>query len=89
MINENKQLNGIRLVYIQKNHSEDVHQSLLNDSIINTISDNDLKTFLSALMNYEIHNYQHAENNFYSLTNNSIYNIYSYINIASIQKDKA
>ena len=89
MINENKQLNGIRLVYMQKNHDEEEHQSLLNDSIINTINDNDLKTFLSALMNYEIHNYQHAENNFYSLTNNSIYNIYSYINIASIQKDKA
>ena len=88
-INENKQLNGLRLIYMQKESFDENYQSLLNDSIVESIEDNELKTFLSALLNYEIHNYQHAERNFYSLTNSDTYDIYAYINIASIQQDKA
>ena len=68
---------------------DDNYQSLLNDSIIDLIEDDNLKTFLSALLDYEIHNYQHAENYFNTLINNSVYNIYAAINISSIQKDKA
>ncbi len=88
-INENKQLNGLRLIYMQKNNFNENHQSQLNDSIIETIDDEDLKIFLYALLNYEIHNYQHAENNFNLLINNNVYGNYAAINIASIQKDKA
>ena len=88
-INENKQLNGLRLVYMLKEMSNDNYQSLLNDSIVENINDKNLKTFLSALLNYEIHNYQHAENDFYYLIDNNIYHAYAAINIASIQKDKA
>ena len=88
-INENNQFNSIRLVYMLKNIFDENYQSHLNDSIIETINDADLKTFLSALLNYEIHNYQHAENYLNTLTNNATYNIYAGINIASIQKDKA
>lgn len=88
-INENKQLNGLRLVYMQKDNFNESLQSLLNDSIIETIDDKNLRTFLYALLNYEIHNYQHAENNFKLLINNNTYNTYAAINIASIQKDKA
>lgn len=88
-INENKQLNGLRLVYMQKNTLDENYQSLLNDSIIESIDDHNLKTFLSALLNYEIHNYQHAEKDLYSLIGNNTYCIYAYLNIASIQKDKA
>ena len=88
-INENKQLDGLRLVYMQKEMLDDNYQSLLNDSIIDLIEDDNLKTFLSALLDYEIHNYQHAENYFNTLINNSVYNIYAAINISSIQKDKA
>lgn len=88
-INENNQLNGLRIVYTQKHFLDENYQSFLNDSIIKSIDDNDLKTFLDASLNYEIHNYQHAENGFNSLSDNSIYNIYANINIASIQKDKA
>ena len=85
----NKQLNGLRLVYLQKEFSDESYQSLLNDSIIETIDDENLRTFLSALLNYEIHNYQHAENNLYYLIDNNIYYTYAAINISSIQKDKA
>lgn len=88
-INENKQLNGLRLVYMHKDIFRENYQSLLNDSIIETIEDENLKIFLSALLNYEIHNYQQAENFFYHLIDNNIYNTYAAINIASIQKDKA
>ena len=88
-INENKQLNGLRLVYMHKDIFNENYQSLLNDSIIETIEDKNLKIFLSALLNYEIHNYQQAENFFYHLIDNNIYNTYAAINIASIQKDKA
>lgn len=88
-INENKQLDGLRLVYMQAEFFSDEYQSLLNDSIIELIDDKNLKTFLYGLSNYEIHNYQHAENKFKSLINNDIYKTYAYINIASLQKDKA
>ncbi len=88
-INENKDLNGLRLTYMLKDFSNDDYQSILNDSIIELINDNDLKTFLSALSNYEIHNFQHAEKKFNSLKDNNLYNIYASINIASLQTDKA
>ena len=88
-INESKQLNGMYLVYMQKENNNENYQSFLNDSIIESVSDNDLKVFLSALMNYEIHNYQHAERNLYQLISKNIYNVYASINIAAIQKDKA
>ena len=88
-INENKQLKGLRLVYMQADFSNEKYQSCLNDSIIGTIADNDLRTFLYGISNYEICNYQHAENKFKSLVGNNIYDIYAKINIASLQKDKA
>ena len=88
-INENKQLNGLRLVYMHKDIFNEDYQSFLNDSIIESIDDANLKTFLSALLNYEIHNYQYAENNLYQLIDNNIYHTYAAINIASLQKDKA
>lgn len=88
-INENRQLNGLRLVYMQAELSNENYQSCLNDSIIGSIDDKDLRTFLYGISNYEICNYQHAENNFKSLLGNNIYDIYAKINIASLQKDKA
>ena len=88
-INENKQLGGLRLVYMQADFSDEGYQSYLNDSIIESISDKDLKTFLKGISNYEIYNYQHAENDFSSLIGNTTYDIYANINIASLQKDKA
>lgn len=88
-INENKQLDGLQLVYMQEDIFSPKYQSLLNDSIIKTIKDNDLMIFLEGISNYEIHNYQHAENNFKSLLNNSIYRDYATLNLAALQYDKA
>ena len=88
-INENKQLNGLRLIYMLADFSNENYQSHINDSIIATINDKDLRTFLQGISNYEICNYQHAENNFKSLIGNKVYDTYSNINIASLQKDKA
>ncbi len=88
-INENKDLNGLRLTYKLKDFSDDDYQSVLNDSIIKLIDDDNLKAFVTALLNYEIHNFQHAENNFNLLNNNEVYGIYANINISSLQKDKA
>ena len=79
----------MQLTYILNDFSDSNHQSVLNDSIISLIEDKDLKTFLTALMNYEIHNYQHAEKYFNMLKNNDTFKVYSNINIASLQKDKA
>ena len=88
-LNENKDLNGLNLVYKIEDFFDEDYQSLLNDSIIESIADSDLRTFLWGLSNYEIHNYQHAENRFRSLINDDLYEIYSGINIACLQKDKA
>lgn len=87
-INENKQLNGLRLVYMREDYFKN-NRSYLNDSLIEMIDNAHLKTFLQGLSEYEIHNYQHAERNFYSLSDNNTYYIYATINIASLQKDKA
>ena len=88
-LNESKDLNGLNLAYVQIDFFDESHQSLLNDSIIENVKDKDLSIFLEGLSNYEIHNYQHSERNFYSLIDNNIYEIYAGINIASLQKDKA
>ena len=87
-INENKQLDGLRLVYMREDYFKN-NRSYLNDSLIEMIDNAHLKTFLQGLSEYEIHNYQHAERNFYSLSDNNTYYIYATINIASLQKDKA
>ena len=88
-VNENKDLKGLNLAYILQDFFDENHQSLINDSVIQNINDENLKTFLYALADYEIHNYQHAEDKFRSLANDNVYEIYSGINIAAIQKDKA
>lgn len=88
-INEKKELNKLQLAYkIEDIYSTD-YQSLLNDSIINSVGNNDLRTFLSGIINYEIHNYQHSENEFGSLLDNDMFNTYAAINIASLQQNKA
>ena len=88
-INEEKELNKLQLAYkIEDIHSSD-YQSLLNDSIINKVDNSDLKTFLNGIINYEIHNYQHSENEFKSLLNNETFKVYAAINLASLQQNKA
>lgn len=88
-INENKQLDGLRLVYVLEDFFNTNYQSLLNDSLIELIDDNELKNFMKGISDYEIHNYQLAEQTFSSLINNKTYDLYTYLNIASLQKDKA
>lgn len=86
-INEN--LEDFKLAYVLEDFFSDEYQSLLNDSIIETVKDDNLRTFLYAVSNYEIHNYQRAETYFKSLLKDKTYDLYANINIAAIQKDKA
>lgn len=88
-INENKKLNGLSLVYKHVDFFDDGYQSLLNDSIVEAVGDKRLVTFLNGVLNYEIHNYQHSEDNFRTLADDDVFEIYSAINIASLQKEKA
>ena len=88
-INENKELNKLQLSYRINDIFSENHQSLLNDSIVNSIDNIELKTFLNGIINYEIHNYQHSENDFRSLLDDETFNVYAAINIASLQQNKA
>lgn len=88
-INENKSLDKLQLAYKIEDVFSDEYSSLLNDSVVGSIKDQSLMTFLDGIVNYEIHNYQHAENNFRSLLDNDTYDLYAEINIASLQQNKA
>lgn len=88
-INERKDLNKLQLAYKIEDICSIDYQSLLNDSVISGVDDNDLRTFLNGIVNYEIHNYQHSENEFRSLLNNSTFDFYAAMNLASLQQNKA
>ncbi len=88
-INENDELGMLQIAYVCEDLFSDTYESLLNDSIISSIEDDDLRIFLRALSNYEIHNYRHAENDFQDLCVNPTYKLYATINIASLQQSKA
>lgn len=88
-INENKNLDKLELAYKIEDVFSDEYNSLLNDSVVGAVKDQSLMTFLDGIVNYEIHNYQRAENDFRTLLDNETYGLYAAINIASLQQNKA
>lgn len=89
VINENNTLDRLQLAYKIADIFSDDYQSLLNDSIIDNVEDEDLKTFLKGVANYEIHNYHHSESEFRSLLGDENLDLYAAMNIASLQQDRA
>ena len=86
-INEN--LSSFQLAYIRNEIFRDNYESLLNDSVVESVEDPELKTLLMGILNYELFNFRRAEDCFVSLIGNEIYNVYSVIDLASLQQTRA
>lgn len=87
-MSQNMRLNG-KLAYVENNLLEESHQSYINDSVINTIEDPNMRTFLNAMYNFEIHNYQKGESLFSSLLDDPVIGIYAGMNLSALQNEKA
>ena len=87
-ISESNKING-ELAYVVCDLFDESHKSYLNDSIINSIEDKKLRTFLNGVYNFEIYNYQHGETMFRELLDDPVWGVYSGINLAVLQNAKA
>ena len=65
------------------------HKSFINDSIIESIDNQNIKTFLNGVYNFEIYNYQRGEKLFMSLLDDPILGVYAGINLSALQNAKA
>ena len=63
--------------------------SLINDSIANSFANQNLRTFVNGVYNFEIYNYQRGEALFSSLLNDPVLGLYAGINLSVLQKAKA
>lgn len=87
-ISESNDLNGT-MAYVVNNLFDLNHNSIINDSIINSIDNQSLKTFLNGIYNFEVYNYQRGEMLFASLLNDPVFGVYAGINLSVLQNVKA
>lgn len=87
-ISESNNIGG-KMAYVTNDLLDPNHSSALNDSIINSIENQSIKTFLNGIYNFEIFNYQRSEMLFSSLLNDPVLGLYAYINLSAVQNLKA
>lgn len=87
-LSQNMRLEG-KLAYVENDLLEESHKSYINDSIINTIDNQSIRTFLNAMYNFEIYNYQKGEILFSSLLNDPLLGVYAGMNLSVLQNEKA
>lgn len=87
-LSENCDFDG-KIVMMQFDFFDDDHNSILNDSIIGLVDNEDVRLFLEGISNFEIFNYKHAETAFESLINHQSLGVYAGINLAVLQYAKA
>lgn len=87
-LSESNALKG-KLAYVINDIYDQNHKSLINDSIVNSIDNQSLKTLFEGLLNFEIYNYQRGENLFHSLLDDPVLGLYAGINLSALQNAKA
>lgn len=87
-ISQTNNLNG-KLAYIVNDLFDQNHTSFINDSIINTIDNQNIRTLLNGIYNFEVYNYQRGENIFISLLDDPVLGVYAGINLSVLQNAKA
>ncbi len=87
-LSQNTNLNG-KIVYIVNDIFNENHKSFINDSIIDYIDNQSLKTFLNGIYNFEIFNYQRSESLFTELLDDPVLGLYAGINLSVVQNAKA
>lgn len=88
LINENNDL-PMKLVIGEEYMISGRDDFIINDSIIATIKDPDLRNLLQGMHHFEIYNYQKAEEAFSSLINRDGYDSYGRMNLSAILMAKA
>ena len=87
-ISQNMRLDG-KIAYVVNDLFDENHTSFVNDSIINSIDNQSIKTFLNGIYNFEIYNYQKGENLFTSLLDDPLLGVYAGMNLSVLQNEKA
>ena len=87
-ISQTNNLDG-KLAYVVNDLFNPNHQSYINDSIIESIDNQNLREFVNGIYNFEIFNYQRGERIFKSLLDDPVLGIYAGINLSALQNAKA
>ena len=87
-LSQSNHLNG-KLAFVVNDLFDNDHKSFINDSVINSIDNESLKTFLNAMYNFEVFNYQRGEDLFASLLDDPVLGVYAGINLSVLQNAKA
>ena len=77
------------MAYVVNDILDENHKSFINDSIIESIDNQNIRTFLNGVYNFEIYNYQRGEKLFMSLLDDPILGVYAGINLSALQNAKA
>lgn len=87
-ISQNMRLDG-KMAYVENDILDENHTSFVNDQVINSVDNLNLKTFLNGIYNFEIFNYQKGESLFTSLLDDPVLGVYAGMNLAALQNAKA
>jgi len=87
-ISQTNNLNG-KMAYVVNDLFDGNHKSYINDSLIESIDNQKIITFLNGLYNFEVFNYQRGEKLFMSLLDDPVWGVYSGINLSALQNAKA
>lgn len=87
-ISQNMRLDG-KMAYVENDILDENHKSYINDQIIYSVDNQNIKTLLEGIYNFEIYNYQKGENLFSSLLNDPLIGVYAGINLSVLQNLKA
>ena len=82
-------LSQLKMAYVINDLFDPNRSSLINDSTANLYDNQNLKTFVNGIYNFEIYNYQRGEALFTSLLDDPVLGVYAGINLSVLQKAKA
>ena len=87
-ISQNMRLDG-KIAYVENDILDENHKSFVNDQIINSADNQNIRTFLNGIYNFEIYNYQKGESLFASLLDDPVLGVYAGMNLSVLQNAKA
>lgn len=87
-LSQSNNING-KIAFVVNDIFDENHKSFINDSVVENIDNQSLKTFLNGIYNFEIFNYQRGENMFTELLDDPVLGLYAGINLSVLQNARA
>ena len=87
-LSQSNNLNG-KLAYVVNDIFDEKHKSYINDILIDNVDNQNLKTFLNGMYNFEVFNYQRGDTYFTELLDDPVLGVYAGINLSALQNAKA